>query len=414
MYGNYGRRSPSPMRNHGTPLRRGGGRLGIIPPAPPLPPPSEPDRDEAFVQETGIKVFTSLPPRPVMRMAEEAHVEEEEEEEEEEDNHSDDDHDEDGDCYEIIMDDAIIEEDNEDEEDEDDKNQDEHVVRERKHSESANKEKHHKRKNSTSHNYHNHKEETKSNELVNGDEKIPTDETQPGCQEISHTINVASTPASDSQASESAGGLFDKNLNSNNKSSSGVSSNGSSGSVSHTNNTESCNMTNSHSYSLTPVGVDEFGGTAPLICSNGQTNDPPSANVSNIDVAETGSAMSRSISNNFSSPNNVKLSGTLSTSLKGLNQIVTSPTGLPPSGHVSLSAHTTPTKEPTDFLVRGKPGRLSLPLRDRFIARPASQQESNGGQGEPPRTKDGILRPTRTIWFRRSFKTASVSEYYKK
>ncbi|KAF2367361.1 hypothetical protein FHG87_001876 [Trinorchestia longiramus] len=393
MYGNYGRRSPSPLRNQVGALRRGSVRLGgIIPPPPPPPPPSEPDRDEAFVQETGIKVYTSVPPRVVKRR-EEVVPEEEHDDSEDDDDEEDDDDDEDGegddDCYEIIMDDAIIEEDNEDDDDDDD-------------------------------NVH----QTKPG-AVNSSSKAPAGENdKPGsADKTSSKTTSKETPETlcgSKKVSSKASGENACNSDSTvistahpslsgNKSSSGVSSNGSSAGVLHGAVSENFDD------KMPPVKINdnvELPNLAKPVMNSSYDSKNISSNAGqNNSSGGSGSDMSRSSSNG--SNNSVKMSANLSTSLKGLNLILSPTSTAPPTqAYVSLSTHGTPTKEsPGDlFLTRGKPGRMSLPLRDRFIARPAALQDHSGNSATlDSRTKDGSLRPIRTIWFRRSFKNSAAT-----
>ncbi|XP_018023403.2 serine/threonine-protein kinase pakF [Hyalella azteca] len=384
MYGNFGRRSPSPMRNQVSGLRRGSGRLvGIIPPPPPPPPPSEPDRDEAFVQETGIKVYTSMPSRTAKRR-EDANPEGElnpshDDEEDENEDDDDDDGDEgdvaDDDCYEIIMDDAIIEEDNEDDDDDGDYE--------------------HHSKSKIASTAKTHTNGTKPLLSV-ATESCDTKEVLENAENINNQLRSDNLVApADSVSSSGATNSFSRN-----KSSSGVSSNDSSSGVLHGSGNDCTEAIPSvkipdsqeHSKVISPIDVGN-----PRSLQQGNSSEG------------SGSDMSRSSSNG--SHNSVKINTTLSSSLKGLN-LITSPTTTtaPTQPYAPLSTHCTPTKEnnPSEFLVRGKPNRMSLPLRDRFIARPTVLQDNSNSATGDVRAKDGTLRATRTIWFRRSFKNPTA------
>ena len=364
MFGNFGRRSPSPLRNQIGGLRnRGVGR--IIPPAPPPPPPSEPDKDEAFVHETGIKLFTSRPPCIVQRrpscdddVPEELHEDDEEEEEE------DDDEDED-DCYEIIMDDAIIEEDGED----DDEDNDDPISNSNDNSE-------------------------KENIDIMSNKKHPEGKLKEGNnKEVQDKLSASKLQLSNS-----------------NRSSSGISSNDSStGNVAL--NSSSSGSANSVVRRLSALNLDlpnyNFPNSDENLLEDNGSNDKKCVDCTTQE-RKLSCQSCKSIESNSSieassegSAGSVKLVGSLSSSLKGLDNIISSP---PPSagfqsGGVSSSAHTTPTKEPTtEFLFRGKSARSSLPIRDRFITRPTAEQVA-GQVG-----KEVSLRPIRTIWFRRANK----------
>ena len=375
MYGNFGRRSPSPLRNQVGSLRRGGTRLvGGIPPPPP-PPPSEPERDEAFVQETGIKLFTSMPSRTFKRMDENSGgdtEEDEEEDDEQEENEEDD-------PYEF-MDDAIIEEDNEDDEEEDEEEEEEEE-------EDTDDEENQGLEN-----------KSKNGGASNNEGQDNTE----ACESTKPEILPVKSEISSTNAKEN-NQLLPSTLccksSVNNKSSSGVSSNGSSSGVLHAQVADA-------TASLPPVKIDDAveicdavsGSERKPIEAGSEISATAALATPNIGTTTIGSNVVHTCSKGNVNTNSSTLTRNLSSSLKGLNKI-TSPTST--AAPVSMSAHTTPTKEPADYLFRSKPGRMSLPYRDRY-SRPTTLQD--GGTSEQ-RVKEVTLRPARTIWFRRSTKS---------
>ena len=409
MYGNYGRRSPSPLRNQQVGvLRRGGGRLGIIPPPPPPPPQSEPDRDDAFIQETGIKVYQSTPaPRGSKREdSEDGGMDSDDEEGEEEDC----DVSEDDDCYEI-MDDAIIEEDNEDDDDDDDEDEDDEEDEDEDNDQNTEKKKESGSRPSSA---------TASKPRV----EVPVPR-KASAEEVGEVQAANKRDSSGAHSDTQEASSCTPSSLCTNRSSSGVSSSGSSGILQ-----QGSELPQNHE--LPPVKINEpvqlpseflqqqdlWKGPNPSSASSGPDaaaaavrvgSDVDSCNEGDISrsSSEGNSCSSSSTATASSNTSVVRLNKKLSSSLKGLNKLP-SPTTAPASHFGTLSAHTTPTKDPpVEYLVRGKQGRMSLPIRDRFSVRPTSLQDGGGGPAGDQRSKE--LKPTRIIWFRRSFKASTVS-----
>ena len=120
-FGPYNRRMPGERQilqdRSGTFMRRirMGGTLGGRSSDPPTPTPSEPDTDEAFVEESGIKLFTHSASKKAPQLDD---IEDDDELDDEDDD--DDNEDEEDPLYELdVMDDTIVEEEDEDDDEKD-------------------------------------------------------------------------------------------------------------------------------------------------------------------------------------------------------------------------------------------------------------------------------------------------------